>query len=286
MSGLSLVVGKRLAIEMWVGGLPPVLACTSRCSTPGTGRKGPTHISFIAAVVLATLATGCPDPCVFLGGGCNDNDDCGADQLCRKSRDFEGFGCSLVEGRCIDDDDDDDKAQGTPCGSVDDCEEGACCDPTSNTCVGELAYVAVNCDEFTCRDCNDTAFGDRCELNDDCDDDESCSADSINGFGTIEERGVCRRSCADDDGCAFFESCNSSSLCTVPIGTPCTLSEEDDGDESFVDEECLDLKCTRLDVNDERIDEPYCTELCFDPGECPSGFACDDDTNECRKLPE
>lgn len=234
-------------------------------------------LCLVVPILLAS--SGCPDPCVFLGGGCNDNDDCGADQLCRKSRDFEGFGCSLVEGRCLDVDDNDDEA----CGSVDDCDDGECCDPATNTCVGELGYTALNCDEFTCRDCNDTDFGDRCELNDDCDDDEACSADSINGFGSIEEKGVCRRSCSDDDGCALFESCTSS-VCTVPVGTPCTIIDSENEDESFVEEQCLGLKCTQLDVDNERIDDAYCTDLCFEPNECPSGFRCDDVTSECRKL--
>ena len=252
-------------------------------TTPRVGRASVPAACALALICFA-FASGCPDPCVFLGGGCNDNDDCASDQLCRKAREFEGFGCSLVEGRCINVEDDGDARD--RCGSVDDCDEGECCDPTSNTCVGELGYTSVDCDEFTCRDCNDTEFGDRCELNDDCDDDEACSADSINGFGSIEEKGVCRRSCADDDGCAFFESCNGSSVCTVPIGTPCTLIDTEDEDESFVEEQCLGLKCTQLDANNERIDDAYCTELCFEPIECPSGFVCDEVTNECRKLPE
>jgi hypothetical protein len=233
---------------------------------------------------FALLAsTACPDPCVFLGGGCNDNDDCAADQVCRKARDYEGLGCSLVEGRCIDIDNDDKvTAGGRVCGSVDDCEDGECCDPITDTCVGELSYLSLNCDEHTCRDCNDTDFGDRCQFNDECDDDEACTANDINGFGTIEENGICRLACNDDDECGAFESCNSS-VCTVPIGTACALPGDTSDDVSFSDDDCLGLNCTRLDANNERIDEPYCTDLCFEPGECPPGLVCFEADNECRR---
>lgn len=241
-------------------------------------RIAATLTTAIAVATALSVLSGCPDPCVFLGGGCNNNDDCGAGQLCRKARTFESPGCAIVEGRCQDFDDDE-----SACGSVDDCDEGECCDPTTNRCVGEVGYTSLDCDEFTCEDCNDTAFGDRCETNSDCDDDEACSADGINSFGTIEEKGVCRPSCLDDSDCPFGQSCNSS-VCSVPVGTPCTLVDAEDEDASVVDEQCLGLSCTRLDADNERIDDGYCTDFCFEQNACPAGFVCDETANECRKL--
>ncbi len=229
----------------------------------------------IAAVVVGAAA-GCPDPCVFLGHGCNVNRDCAGGEVCRIARSFEA-GCGVVRGTCVSLDAAvaDERPDARLCGSVDDCNDNECCDPDTNTCVGEVSYDVSRCDDLTCGSCTDTAAGHRCKSDGDCDKSESCVDEDFNGTSP----GVCRQSCDGEGVCPGDERCHatgsaSHEVCSVPIGTPCT-SPDASGD-------CLGGTCIDVDENDDHVEPPYCSDFCStDVGPfCPAGFACVSD--QCR----
>lgn len=199
----------------------------------------------VAVVGGGALGSACVDPCLFSGNACNVTSDCEGSQVCIHAGPDDAAACALFAGVCGDGD----------CGSDDDCDFG-CCDITERACV----MSSFNC---VSRECDVGSFEGPPERP--CGDDQAC------------EDGRCVDECDDDFDCPGDARCIVN--CTADIGERCTPDLDS----------CFGGSCVDENFNGQST-EPYCTATCFDfdiegsRTSCPTGFACEPDTNDCLRL--
>jgi len=108
-----------------------------------------------------------------------------------------------------------------------------------------------------------------CPPSDRCDDDDECSSDEA-----CADDGVCRPACVVDDQC-MSGRCGYQGWCRPAFGEPCIMGSL--LNPSFI---CVD-ECIDTNADLETVPS-YCTETCYDPEDCPSGYVCRG--NKCRAV--
>lgn len=104
---------------------------------------------------------------------------------------------------------------------------------------------------------------------------ETEDEDCVKGYGCQGKH--CALRCPDSSACGAYQYC-SSNLCTPPVGTPCSGSDDYDT--------CSSLSCETLDINGQKT-SGYCTTY---PSElqgkaCPEGYGMKESYGDCLRLP-
>ena len=257
--------------------------------------------SVLCAGGLASVASGCLDPCVFFGG-CNVHSDCDEGQVCRLSRTWE-FGCGVLEGACVDVDAD------RACGSLADCASNECCDPSTNRCIHAGEFISDSCDALTCADCTrvrppcdeSTEICDpSCDGVRGCDEGSECDVGDVCRLTRSFEPASCTLfmgACITDDGrrqtrlCGSVADCAQSECCDpytnrcvaadLYPGPACDVLTCPDCSATQVREICShDTDCapTEACVSGPTREPMVCARRCSDNSDCHDGEECNLDT--------